>query len=68
MPVSFNYYKKNNPHLIVDGATDISAINGGHECQVLPVLSLEVVKVFVPWSAVPKQGSGFRATDVHTNA
>lgn len=44
-----------NSHLIIYGSTNIRAIYGRHECQVLPVLPLQVIEVFVTWRAIPKQ-------------
>lgn len=42
---------------VVDGATDISTIDGWGECQVLPVLPLQVIKVLVAGCAVPAQST-----------
>lgn len=40
-------------YVIVQGATDVSPIDGRHEGEVLPVLALQVIEVLVPGGAVP---------------
>ena len=42
---------------VVERPTDVGAVDGRHESQVLPVLSLQVIKVLVPGSTVPGRGS-----------
>lgn len=45
-------------YCIIQGATDVSPINGGHKGQILPVLSLQVLEVLVPRGAVPAMSTG----------
>lgn len=40
-------------HVIIQGAADVSPVDGRHERQVLPVFALQVVEVLVSRGAVP---------------